>query len=316
MKSIILKNISLTTLAVAVSLAVTPGANAGSLASPSARSRGGAVHLQPKQAPPGSLWYNGDFDGINGLANEQNTIVSDSRIYDDFNVTDAEGWTVTAVFSDNLADTGITGANYEIRQGVSEGNGGTVVASGTTNSPVVTPTGRDGFGYIEYMVEIDGLNIHLDQGTYWLNVTPIGDFNGRSFVSTTSGADCVGSPCGDNDNAFWDSTYYGFNFAEVGTIVDGAHDVSMGVIGTGGGGGGIVLTADVHRRGGKRFVSLHWSPADGGTVNILKNDTVAVTTDDDGAVQDFLRTATGTFYYQVCETDSGDCSNVVRVISR
>ena len=22
------------------------------------------------QAPPGSLWYNGDFNGVNGLANE------------------------------------------------------------------------------------------------------------------------------------------------------------------------------------------------------------------------------------------------------
>ena len=39
------------------------------------------------QAPPGSLWYNGDFNGVNGLANERNTVVSQAAVYDDFNVT-------------------------------------------------------------------------------------------------------------------------------------------------------------------------------------------------------------------------------------
>ena len=54
------------------------------------------------QAPPGSLWYNGDFNYVNGLANERNTIVSQAAVYDDFNVTAPLGWHVTAVFSDNL----------------------------------------------------------------------------------------------------------------------------------------------------------------------------------------------------------------------
>ena len=54
------------------------------------------------QAPPGSLWYNGDFNDVNGLANERNTIVSQAAVYDDFNVTAPLGWHVTAVFSDNL----------------------------------------------------------------------------------------------------------------------------------------------------------------------------------------------------------------------
>jgi len=51
---------------------------------------------------------------------------------------------VTALFSDNLTNAGlpITGADWEIRTGISEANAGTLVASGTTNSPLVINTGR------------------------------------------------------------------------------------------------------------------------------------------------------------------------------
>ena len=73
-------------------------------------------------------------------------------------------------------------------------------------------------------------------------------------------------------------------------------------------------TRSVHRQGGERFVALTWSPADGGSVNVLRNGVVVDTTDDDGAAQDKLGTHTGTFFYQVCETDSGECSNQVRVV--
>lgn len=80
----------------------------------------------------------------------------------------------------------------------------------------------------------------------------------------------------------------------------------------GGGGGDITLTADVRRQNGHKFVALSWSPADGGQVNILVNGVVKGTTSDDGSAQD-KDPGTGQFEYQVCETDSGDCSNTVRV---
>src|SRR6266704_2279744 len=51
---------------------------------------------------PGPLWYNGDFNGVNGLANEMNTSIGSGQfasVYDDFIVTGG-GWSVTAVFSD------------------------------------------------------------------------------------------------------------------------------------------------------------------------------------------------------------------------
>jgi hypothetical protein len=68
---------------------------------------------------------------------------------------------VTALFSDNLANTVITGATWEIRTGIFEGNAGALIATGSSQTPVVIPTGRSGFGFTEYMVEITGLNIEL-----------------------------------------------------------------------------------------------------------------------------------------------------------
>jgi hypothetical protein len=81
----------------------------------------------------------------------------------------------------------------------------------------------------------------------------------------------------------------------------------------GGGGGGIVLEARVRGRDNQHFVGLHWSPADGGEINVLRDGVVVRTVQDDGATRDKLNRRKGTFTYQVCETDSGDCSNVVEV---
>jgi subtilisin family serine protease len=79
------------------------------------------------------------------------------------------------------------------------------------------------------------------------------------------------------------------------------------------GGGDITLTARARTRNSKTTVSLSWDPADGGDINVLRNGTVVQTTPDDGSTRDNLGRLTGTFTYQVCETDSGDCSNEVDV---
>jgi hypothetical protein len=76
----------------------------------------------------------------------------------------------------------------------------------------------------------------------------------------------------------------------------------------------ITLQARVVTQGNQHRVQLRWSPADGGTVNILRNGVSLGTTADDGnAVDKTLGTQTGSFTYQVCETDTGDCSNEVTV---
>ncbi|MDQ3197943.1 MAG: glycoside hydrolase [Verrucomicrobiota bacterium] len=81
----------------------------------------------------------------------------------------------------------------------------------------------------------------------------------------------------------------------------------------GGGGGTITLETRLRQREGSSQVSLRWTPADGGNMNVLRNGAVVQTTADDGKTKDTLGTQTGTFTYQVCETDSGDCSNEVQV---
>ena len=184
------------------------------------------------QAPSLTLWYNGDWNFVKGLPNERNTLVTQAAVYDDFNVTGG-GWLVQSVFSDNLMTPGevITGADWEIRTGISAGNAGTLVAGGITSAPVVTLTGRSGFGFLEYMVQVNGLNVTLAPGHYWLNVTPSDNGVGRSFNSTTSGTNCVGTPCGNNQNAFFNSTFFGAFFTSTANLGQ-PYDFSNGVIGT------------------------------------------------------------------------------------
>jgi len=82
----------------------------------------------------------------------------------------------------------------------------------------------------------------------------------------------------------------------------------------GGGGGGIVLTATVEQKNGKSRVNLMWTPADGGDINVMRDGRIVQTTPDDGSTKNNVGTHTGTFTYQVCETDSGDCSNELDVV--
>ena len=185
-----------------------------------------------------TLWYNGDADGVNGLANERNTVVSQAGVYDDFAVTGGPAWHVTNVFSDNLMTAGevITSADWEIRTGISAGNAGTLVAGGTSTNLTVTLTGRIFFGLPEQMVVVNGLNLTLPAlpagQEYWLNVTPADNGTGRSFNSTTSGANCIGT-CGNDPvhDAFFNSTFFGAFFTP--TQVQGQDtNFSNGVIGT------------------------------------------------------------------------------------
>jgi hypothetical protein len=164
--------------------------------------------------------------------NETNTQVTDAHVYSDFNVTDPTGWNITSMFSNNLMSTSVTTASYEIRSGVSSGNGGTLLFSGTLPATQM-PTGRSGFGFTEYMVQVSGLSIHLAPGTYHMNVTPIDSGSGLSFNSTTSGGNAVGSPPGNNANEFFTSVDFGANFVPTtDPSVAAGSDFSNGVIGT------------------------------------------------------------------------------------
>jgi len=165
------------------------------------------------QATAAPLWYNGDFDTFNGLSSEKNTIVSAANTYDNFIVGGA-GWNVDTVFSNELMTSNFPKtAHWEIRSGVSVGKGGTLIASGDSAATSVL-TGRSGFGLLEWHVEVTGLNINLAPGTYWLTVSAIDSGGERAFVSTTSGKNAIGSPPGNDDNSFFDSTFFGVTFGK------------------------------------------------------------------------------------------------------
>jgi len=187
---------------------------------------------------PGSLWYNGDLNGVNGLANERDDGLGFGQyahVFDDFNVTDPTGWHLTSLYSNNYMnyiESGgpTTAVEWSIHQGITEGNPGTTVASGTSTDFAVTVHNTQ-HEFTEYTVRVLGLNINLAPGTYFLNVTPVGSGHGRSFTTDTSGVGCIGTPCGNNGNAFFDSNFFGAYYQPTGQLGQPG-DFSMGVIGT------------------------------------------------------------------------------------
>jgi hypothetical protein len=182
------------------------------------------------------LFYSGDFDpnnpNANGLANETDAIVSGSpygsATYQNFTLDTSA--TATGLFSNNLSGLNPATGYWEIRTGVSEGNGGTLVASGT-GALTHTATGRSAFGFNEYRDEVDGLNLNLSGGTqYWMAVVPEDPNNAnRSFNSNTFGANSVGTY--EADNQYWNSAFFGVNFtnANNGGVFPA---FSQGVVGT------------------------------------------------------------------------------------
>jgi hypothetical protein len=186
--------------------------------------------------PPGTLFYAGDLDlndpNQNGLANENDAIVGGSpygaATYQNFTLGSSA--TATGLFSNNLSGLNPTTAYWEIRTGVSEGNGGTLVASGTGATSNVA-TGRSDFGFIEYRNEVGGLNLSLNGGTkYWMAVVPQDPSNpNRSFNSDTDGLNSIGMQT--NNQQFFNSAFFGANFTNANN--EGAFAAfSQGVVGT------------------------------------------------------------------------------------
>ena len=188
-----------------------------------------------------TLFYAGDFDpnnpNANGLANENDGIVSGNpygaATFQNFIIPNGQNWTIHGLFSNDLMSVTASQAYWEIRSGVSEGNGGTLLFSGT-GTDTMTPTGRSGFGFTEFNNLVSGLNINLGPGMYWMTVVPLAPGQGgRSFNSNTFGLNSVGSATSDQE--FFNSSFFGANYSNADNF--GAFPFfSDGVIGTNGGG--------------------------------------------------------------------------------
>jgi hypothetical protein len=182
-----------------------------------------------------TLWYNGDSDGRDAWVNQ--TGAPDGLVYDNFIVPTGDTYSITGVFSNDMMYTpgATTTAHWEIRAAVSSGNSGIIVASGD-GADTVTATGRSmnlGITVDEYTNQV-AVNVVLTAGTYWLAVAP--DVSGQnSYISTTSGANAVGSPPGNDGNSFFSSAFFGQSFVPLSDASNegpGTWDYSMGFIGT------------------------------------------------------------------------------------
>lgn len=185
----------------------------------------------------GVIFYGGDGDENGGVACERNTLIGDAQTYDDFDIlqpTEVEG--VWGNFL--LAGFVPARAYYEVRQGVSKGNGGQLLASGVVPVDAMY-TGRIHFGILEYHVRGRlSSPLLLAPGKYWVCLAPIGTGVGRSFVRFTTGRD--NPPSGDpnppptgqplnNGNSFFDSRFFNKNFERIEDVVGGRYDFSYGV---------------------------------------------------------------------------------------
>ncbi len=112
-------------------------------------------------------------------------------------------------------------ATWEIRTGLSEGNGGTQIASGSGNASIV-PTGRIAFGLNEYTVSVAvSPALKLTPGTYWVNVTPqctnsgdeecSGD-EGYYLDNTTQGTNNVRGHLQPLHEMYLNSAYFGYTY--------------------------------------------------------------------------------------------------------
>lgn len=212
--------------------------------------QGAPALTPPSYCAPVCLFYGGDTNpnapNVNGFANENTLLVPDTTVWGAFTVPAGETWTVDGLFINTIADgyNGIdpTPSTWAIASGVSAGNGGTTVASGTSSSAGTSfvPTGRLPFGFTEYTLKVKITQTVLTAGTYWANVTPQCTDTGNSscsiaqyFFDNTFGLNRYG-PLEPADEGFFNSSYFGFNYANDCTVSStGCQALSFGVIGVG-----------------------------------------------------------------------------------
>jgi hypothetical protein len=197
------------------------------------------------------LTYTGDTNvnspDVNGFANENTLLVPDTNDYGAFTVPTGQTWTVDGAFINTITD-GYNGldpstSSWSINSGLSEGDGGTVVGSGTSTASgtTFTPTGREPFGFTEYSLKIKiSPPVVLAAGTYWLNITPQCTDSGNSdcdiaqyYWDNTFGLNNY-SKVPPSSDSFFNSSYFGFDYSNLCEVsATGCQVLSFGIIGTG-----------------------------------------------------------------------------------
>jgi hypothetical protein len=220
------------TLVVALSLSAAAAQKKPATSQHLAGNANEKVTIAPAGIPPAlckpCLFYGGDLDtsSINaaGLSDENTLLIPGSSTYGNFNVIPSVTLTITGILVNVQADANFdpVTASYDIRSGVTEGNGGTSLASGTGNASIAA-TGRNFLGLNEYTVAVNlATPLVIGPGGYWFNVTPNctngavdGSCSvGRFFVSnTTSATNNVNGGRQSSHEMFLNSAFFGFTWA-------------------------------------------------------------------------------------------------------
>lgn len=209
----------------------------------------------PQSTPPAScspcLFYGGDLNPTDANADgfsDENTllVVGGSQTYGAVSIPSGPNASVTGILFNVLATAAFDPftANWDIRQGVSEGNGGTDVASGSGAAIAVAQTGRVAFGIYEYTVTVTFSTVTLAPGEYWFNLQPqcLNTLDGsctvfrQFFSNTTQETNAVNGSWQPNSELFFNSSYFGFTWAnwcdsDLGLTSEQCADGSFGLIG-------------------------------------------------------------------------------------
>jgi hypothetical protein len=191
-----------------------------------------AVLAPANGIPPGlcnpCLFYGGDLDPTSenaaGLSDENTLYVTGSSTYAAYEVPSGYSVKVTGILFNIQASANFDQpiASYDVRTGVSEGNGGASIASGT-GTVYVEPTGRTLIGLHEYTVAVFlPQPLDLSAGEYWFNLTPVctngavdgSCYVGRMFLSNTTHDTNGVYPLAQPDSQLYlNSAYFGYTWA-------------------------------------------------------------------------------------------------------
>lgn len=184
-------------------------------------------------ASPG--FFGGYADGITSLPTGRNSIGPALRmVYDDFTFLLPGTITGFEIIGRNYTGNPV-GMYYEIRTGVSEGNGGTLLFSGLSFSAAAgylpldgslgtppPPTGAPGGDYMWYDSG-PSAPINLNPGTYWIGLAPFQGF-GSFDIASTQGLLSTGLPINNGNAFYYDSSNSSMNF-----VSQGSHDFGLRV---------------------------------------------------------------------------------------
>lgn len=162
----------------------------------------------PKASGP-VYFDNGSFNGVNGLASELNTIVSESRVADDLDVVNSTA-NITAFTAQLYVNFGqVQNGRLEVYANHTGGGNCTPARPFASNPPLfiyTTTAGTSvgtGFGYDIREYDWNTTGLTLPCGKIWFSAIQVGLGSGRGFWAWCN------SPHTNGCNAAWRSAFFG-----------------------------------------------------------------------------------------------------------